>query len=215
MINKNIELWLNRLSSLQHNIIQYLTLNPNADYKAISKYVDKDRITIKQSIDTLIKKNYIKKEKVYPDRERSKLVFNLTHKGLIYSVAFLDGKTNILKNLNDSQFQGFLKYLIEIPKPKEAERFKVLVCLGFMNYDLFKDDGSMICENEYDIAKQMFRIFLLQKTQDKNFDIEKLFLPDESGFDFMRKNYNTNPLLKEIFIKIKENLDKSLISLST
>ena len=215
MINKNIESWLNTLSSLQHSIIQYLTLNPNADYKAISKYVDKDRITIKQSIDTLIKKNYIKKEKVYPNRERSKLVFNLTHKGLIYSVAFLDGKTNILKNLNDSQFQGFLKYLIEIPKPKEAERFKALVCLGFMNYDLFKDDGSMICENEYDIAKQMFRIFLLHKTQDKYFDIEKLFLPEESGFDFMRKNYNTNPLLKEIFIKLKENIEKSLISLSS
>ena len=188
MINKNIEYWLNTLSSLQHNIIQYLTLNPKADYKDISKYVDKDRITIKQSIDTLIKKNYIKKEKVYPDRERSKLVFNLTHKGLIYSFAFLDGKISILKNLNDSQFQGFLKYLLEIPKPRAAESFKALVCLGFMNYDLFKDDGSMICENEYDIAKQMFRIFLLQKTQDKHFDIEKLFLPDESGFDYMLKD---------------------------
>ena len=46
----------------------------------------------------------------------------------------------------------------------------------------------MICENEYDIAKQMFRIFLLQKTQDKHFDIEKLFLPDESGFDYMLKD---------------------------
>jgi hypothetical protein len=215
IINKNIEYWLNTLSSLQHNIIQYLTLNPNADYKAISKYVDKDRITIKQSIDTLIKKRYVKKEKVYPDRERSKLVFNLTHKGLIYSITFLEEKINNLKNLKDNQFQEFLKYLIEIPKPKEFERFKATICLGFMNYDLFRDDGNMICENEYDIAKQMFRIFLLHKTEDKNFDIEKLLLPEESGFDFMRKNYNSNQLLKEILTKLKENIEKSLISLSS
>jgi DNA-binding MarR family transcriptional regulator len=215
IINKNIEYWLNTLSSLQHNIIQYLTLNPNADYKAISKYVDKDRITIKQSIDTLIKKRYVKKEKVYPDRERSKLVFNLTHKGLIYSITFLEEKINNLKNLKDNQFQEFLKYLIEIPKPKEFERFKATICLGFMNYDLFRDDGNMICENEYDITKQMFRIFLLHKTEDKNFDIEKLLLPEESGFDFMRKNYNSNQLLKEILTKLKENIEKSLISLSS
>ena len=57
--------------------------------------------------------------------------------------------------------------------------------------------------------------FYYRKLKINIFDIEKLFLPDESGFDFMRKNYNTNPLLKEIFIKIKENLDKSLISLSS
>ena len=87
-------------------------------------------------------------------------------------------------------------------------------CLGFMNYDLFKDDGSMICENEYDIAKQMFRIFLLYRTQDKYFDIENLFLPEKSGFDFMKKNYNSNPLLKQIHIKLKENIEKSIISLS-
>jgi DNA-binding MarR family transcriptional regulator len=213
MINKNIESWLNTLSSLQHSIIQYLTLNPNADYKAISKYVDKDRITIKQSIDTLIKKNYVKKEKIYPDRERSKLVFSLTHKGLIYSIGILDEQINVLKNLDDNQFQEFLKYL-KIPKAKEAERFKALVCLGFLNSDLFNGEGNMICGNEYDIAKQMFRVFLLYRTQDKYFDIEKLFLPETSGFDFMKKNYNYNPLLKQIHIKLKENLEKSIISLS-
>lgn len=215
MIGKNIEYWLNSLSSLQHSIIQHLTLNPKADYKSISKYVDKDRITIKQSIDSLIKKKYIKQGKENPNREKSKLFFNLTHKGLIYSVAFLDGKINNLKNFKDNQFHGFLKYLSEIPKPKEAERFKALVCLGFLNYDLFNDDGSMICKNEYDIAKEMFRIFLLYKTQDKYFDIEKLFLPEESGFDFMRKNHNINPLLKKILIKLKENIEKSIISLSS
>ena len=186
----------------------------NSANRAISKYVDKDRITIKQSIDTLIKKGYIKKEKVYPGRERSKLIFNLTHKGLIYSICVLNEQVNVLKNLDDIQFQEFLKYL-KIPKSKEADRFKALVCLGFLNYDLFNEEGNMICENEYEIAKQMFRIFLLYKTEDKYFDIEKLFLPETSGFDFMKKNYNPNPLLKQIHIKLKENLENSIIALSS
>jgi predicted transcriptional regulator len=212
-LNKNTENWKNSLSSLQQNIIKFITLTPNTDYKAISKYVDKDRITIKQSIDTLIKKGHIKKRKVYPDRERSKLIFNLTHKGLIYSISILNAQINVIKNLDDKQFQEFLKYL-EIPKSRGAERFKTLVCLGFLNYDLFNEEGNMICENEYEIAKQMFRIFLLYRTQDKYFDLEKLFLPETSGFDFMKKNYNPNPLLKQIHIKLKDNLEKSILSLS-
>jgi hypothetical protein len=121
---------------------------------------------------------------------------------------------DILKKLDDNQFQGFLEYL-KIPKSNEAERFKALVCLGFLNYDLFNENGDMICVNEYEIAKQMFRIFLLYRTQDKYFDIEKLFLPETSGFEFMKRNYNYNPLLKQIRIKLKENLEKSISALSS
>ena len=73
----------------------------------------------------------------------------------------------------------------------------------------------MICDNEHEIAKQMFRIFLLYRSLDKSFDIEKLFDPETSGFNFMKENYNYNPLLKQILIKLKKNIEKSLISLSS
>jgi predicted transcriptional regulator len=210
---ENIERWKKSLSDLQNNIIKFVSTNPNIDYKSISKEVDRDRITIKQSIESLIKKNYIKKIKVYPNREKSKLGFSLTHKGLIYSLGILEGRTKALKDL-DEQFQEFLKYL-RISKPNETEHFKILVCLGFLNYDLFNEEGKMICENDYEIAKQMFRIFLLYRSQDSYFDIENLFLPETSGVEFMKKNHNYNPLLKKIFIKLKENIEKSIDSLST
>jgi hypothetical protein len=57
-----------RLGELQDKILAHICRTKDADYKTLSKETDRDRITLKQSIDPLIKRRYITAEKVNPER---------------------------------------------------------------------------------------------------------------------------------------------------
>jgi hypothetical protein len=46
-------------TKLQEKILRHISKTPNADYKTISKETDRDRITILQSLQPLMKRHYI------------------------------------------------------------------------------------------------------------------------------------------------------------
>ena len=56
-------------SKLQKNILKYIILTEQPDYKTISKELDKDRLTIRQSIESLLKKQCITTEPVNPGKK--------------------------------------------------------------------------------------------------------------------------------------------------
>src|SRR5919202_645473 len=73
------------LTDLQANILRHVCNTNNATYKTLMEKIHKDRITILQSLESLIKYRYIEKKKVNPNHEKSKLVFIPTHKGISYA----------------------------------------------------------------------------------------------------------------------------------
>jgi predicted transcriptional regulator len=103
-------------TELQEKILEHICKTKNADYKTISKATDRDRITILQSLQPLMKGHYINKEKLVPDQEKSKLIFKPTQKGMIYSLAFLNVKLdNVLKSYQDiCQITGYAEFIKSI-----------------------------------------------------------------------------------------------------
>jgi hypothetical protein len=82
----------NLTSNLQEDILKHISVTDNANYKSISKETDKDRITILQSLQPLLRGHYINKLKLVPHYEKSRLSFEPTQKGIIYALAHLDVK---------------------------------------------------------------------------------------------------------------------------
>jgi len=69
------------LSALQENILRMVCTRDNVTYKMLIEETHRDRITILQSVNSLIKQNYITKQKEHPEHEKSKLTFKPTHSG--------------------------------------------------------------------------------------------------------------------------------------
>ena len=88
-------------SNLQKNILKYIILTEQPDYQTISKQVDRDRTTIRQSIESLSKLECIVNEPITPNKKKSKLIFRPTIKGLVMGLGLLDIKLDQIKN--DSQ----------------------------------------------------------------------------------------------------------------
>src|SRR4051812_1686083 len=76
-------------TELQEKILRHICKTRDADYKTISKETDRDRITILQSLQPLMKHHYVYKQKIDPNRIKSKLIFKPTDKGMYYALANL------------------------------------------------------------------------------------------------------------------------------
>ena len=81
----------NRLKSeLQENILRNICNNSKSDYSSLSQSLGKDRITILQSIKSLIKNAFVVEENISPHHKKSKRIFQPTVQGICYSIAYLD-----------------------------------------------------------------------------------------------------------------------------
>src|SRR4051794_30833662 len=89
-------------SELQQKILKHIGTTNKASYRTLIKEIGRDRITILQSVESLIEHyHYIEKRKINPKYQKSRLIFMLTHKGI--AAAWLRGLINaddIIKNLN-------------------------------------------------------------------------------------------------------------------
>lgn len=84
-------------SNLQENILKNIILTEQP-ITTISTDLKKNRLTISQSIDSLLKKQCITKEPINPLKEKSKLIFRPTIKGLVIGLGLLDIKFEQIKN---------------------------------------------------------------------------------------------------------------------
>ena len=84
-------------SELQGKILSHIWRRKNVSYASLIKDIKKDRITILQSIESLIKYHYIEKEYLHPEHEKSKLIFIPTLRGKAGAWSYLRlGIKNIL-----------------------------------------------------------------------------------------------------------------------
>ena len=81
-------------------------------------------------------------------------------------------------------------------------------------YDLFDDKGKTIITDRKGFLKQGIRIGLFNLTTDKYFDPENLFTPQ--AVERVKELFHTSELklLKELLMKIRDNLDLSIKQLS-
>jgi predicted transcriptional regulator len=203
-------------SELQKKILKHICRTQNADYKTISKATGRDRITILQSLQSLMKRQYIYKQKIDPTRIKSKLIFQPTDKGMAYSIANLDVDIDDVRKAHADadvlvEYNDLIKNIDDHIQRKQFERemIKVLVM-----YNLFDDKGKTIITDRKAFLKQGIRIGLFNLTADKYYDPENLFTPQV--VERLKEIFNTSELkeLKEFLMKIRDNLDLSIKQLS-
>lgn len=203
-------------TKLQEKILRHISKTPNADYKTISKDTDRDRITILQSLQPLIKRNYVYKQKVDPHLIKSKLIFKPTDKGMAYSIAMLGMDIDDVRKAHVNadilvKYNYLIKNISNPIRRREMEREMVKVLLL---YNLFDDKGNIIITNRKEFLKQGIRIGLFNLTADKYYDPENLFTLHT--VETLKDAFHTSERkeLKEFLMKIRDNLDLSIKQLS-
>jgi hypothetical protein len=201
-------------SSLQKDILKHIILTEQPDYKTISKEVDRDRITIRQSIESLSKKQCIISEPISPDRKKSKLIFKPTIKGLAIGLGFLDIKFDQIKN-NSEKVINLDTYKV-FKEKLGVEKLNDLLksfSIGLIKYDLINNDLNQILYDFYSFVKALLKDLLLKSLTDKDFDIESLFYPNEIFYKQNVKDMVPPQMqepLKEILVKLRDNLQKTI-----
>jgi hypothetical protein len=205
-------------SKLQEMILKHICIATNADYKTISKDTDRDRITILQSLRPLIAHQYVMQIRSNPERPKSKLVFKPTDKGMMYSIAYLGVDIDEIRTAQLSQdvlenYKVFLRQVTDLSLRKQLEQYiapKLLV-----DHASFDEEGNLIASDPRELLKQVLRISLFKLLSDKHFNIEELF-KFKKGYLFPRTAVHPTEveLFRDVFVKIRNNLDASLSQLS-
>ena len=133
-------------TKLQEKSLRHISKTSNADYKTISKATDRDRITILQSLQPLIKHNYVYKEKIEPHLIKSKLIFKPTHKGMAYSIAILGVDIDDVRkaHVNADVLVKYNDLIKNIDNPIQRKRLEREMVKVLLLYNLFDDKGDII-----------------------------------------------------------------------
>src|SRR5215204_3126119 len=170
---------------LQLKILKHIIQTDNADYQTISKEVERDRLTIRQSIESLSKKQCISSEPINPNKKKSKLIFRPTIKGLVIGLGLLDIKFEQIKNNAEkiSNVNTYKEFKEKLGVEKLNDFLKKF-SKGLYEYDLINNNlNQILLPGPYDFVKILIRNLLLAALTDKDFDIENLFYPDETFYN--------------------------------
>jgi predicted transcriptional regulator len=155
-------------TELQEKILEHVCKTKNADYKTISKATDRDRITILQSLQPLMKGHYVSKEKVVPHHEKSKLIFESTQKGMIYSLAFLNVKVDdVIKSYQDiCQITSYTEFIKSISDGQLRNNLVKEYAKLIAEQNAFDDKGNIIkyFEGDHYTKDDVFREKVLQES---------------------------------------------------
>jgi predicted transcriptional regulator len=158
-------------TELQEKILEHICKTRNADYKTISKATDRDRITILQSLQPLMKGHYVSKEKVVPENEKSKLIFKPTQKGMIYALAFLNVKVDdVVKSYQDiCQITNYTEFIKSISDDQLRNHLVNDYAKLIAEQNAFDDNGNIIkyFEGHRYTKDDVFRENILQESISK------------------------------------------------
>ena len=205
-----------KYSKLQLEILKNIIKSEKPDYQTIPKEVNRDRLTVRQSIQALSKKQCIISERINPTKEKSKLIFKPTIKGLIIGLGPLDIKFDQIKN-NAEKVTSLDTYK-EFKESMGIEQFNGCLkefALGLIQYDLINKNLNQIFSNPYTFVTILLRILLIQRSINKDLDIENLFLFYENEAFYKEYVKDVVPsqmqkLVKLVLDNIRDNLQKTI-----
>jgi len=189
-------------------------MRKNADYKTLSKATDRDRITLLQSLQSLIKHRLVEKENTSVDRRRIKLIFKPTDKGKIYASTSLGIDDDAIRNAqsDDNERMRYDEFIEQVPNPAERKRNDKRVKEDLLQENLFQDDGNIPDMDK--LLNQLLRVRLLKFVKSRNFDINELFTP--VGTNTLKAISAPGEIkeFKKLLILLRKNLDSTINSLS-
>jgi hypothetical protein len=191
--------------TLQGKILRHLCTTANANYKTLTKEIGRDRITILQSIESLIKYHYVEKKRDNPQKEKSKLTFMPSLKGIACLwLAFPFDLKEMIKLKKEDEITAYLEF-VKVAFKFEHQRamLKWLFSHIEINYlGLYmKGDAS-----KRKLIKESFTMGILELVERTDYDATGLF--NEKDVKQLTKLYSKEELngFKELFVRTKQNL---------
>ena len=191
-------------TELQGKILRHICTTTDANYETLTKETGRTRITIHQSIESLIRNRYVKKERDNPQKEKSKLTFLPTLKGVAcfwkYFPFNLKEMIEIKEEDEVTTYLEFVKdvFKFEHQRPMLSRLFDNIE----YNYYIFKKEDA----ERKRLLKESFTMGILELTQRRDYDVTKLF--NKKGVQWLTKLYSNEELneFKELFGRTKQNL---------
>ena len=192
-------------SELQGKILSHICTRKNVSYASLIKDIKKDRITILQSIESLIKYHYIEKEKIHPEHEKSKLIFipTLRGKARAWSYFGLNVK-DMVKTKKEDLITNYIEFIKDVfPSGQHKPMLSRLFSIIERDYLNIEEEGV---DTKKRIVKESFANGILELVQQEDYDVTRLF--NNNSNQWLHKLYSQVELrgLKEFFVITKKNL---------
>ncbi len=203
-------------SALQKKILQIVCTRKDVTYKILIQETKRDRITVLQSVESLIKHNLIEKQKTNPEYEKSKLIFKATPGGKQIACAYFGiSLEDIMKLEDDEQIANYLEFIKDITDP--IERKELLQPLS----DLLTSPRARVVESKREddekthsirreVLRDGFKEVLLELFKNENYDAKK-FLNNKS-IRWFKKLFTSEETqeIKEYLRQVVENANLTI-----
>ena len=133
-------------SELQAKILKHIVVTKNADYQSVSKYTGKNRITNLQSLETLVKHQFVNKFRTDSKNRKSKLNFAATPKGIWYAIANLNVDVRDIP-MSDEELGMYQDYLKGVDDKEGRKDFISNVAKLLLQENLFDHKGELLITN--------------------------------------------------------------------
>jgi predicted transcriptional regulator len=202
------------ISDLQTQILKHVCQTKAADYKTISKETNRDRITILQSLQSLINQRYIKKQKLEPERIKSKLIFKPTRKGMVYAIGLLEVPYDKVLNAHpdaEKLLEYDNPYLGYLSDPIQLNRIMYYWLNALLDKKAFDNEGGLISsKNKQNTVKLASMRAMLNLFADKEFDPNTLFKSEDQSKKSKPVVRTEFEELGAFFRQIKTNLELTI-----
>jgi DNA-binding MarR family transcriptional regulator len=161
------------LSVLQQRILEIVCTQKNVTYKKLVKEIRKDRVTILQSIESLIKKNYITKQRVKPEFDKSILVFKPTCSGKSRAASIQNvNLEGILRMEKDKDIDNYLDVIGDITDTSQRDKF-IEPLQKLLTRPMDPAFYNKLQTKKNDLKNALIK-GILENIQNKNYDAEHL-----------------------------------------
>jgi hypothetical protein len=192
-------------SKLQIKILNHICSTSEATYRSLVQVLKRDRVTVLQSLKSLVKYRYVEQRKINPQYEKSKVIFIPTFKG--FGEAWLESSIHSKDIVNTKRTDEIVEYVQFIDSTFLSSQHREM--LQFLLSKLAKGystDYDPDTNDKRNLIKDSFQKGLLALIQSTEYNID--FLSKRETRIWLNKLYSSRELkeIKEHFIKIRDNI---------
>lgn len=198
------------LSLLQQKILQIVCTKENVTYQTLMEETKRDRITVLQSMESLIKYNYVKKQKRDPEYEKSKLIFKPTLEGKNNAVNLGVSLEVILKIEPDEDTANYFELMNDIVDPLQRNALinPLRELLGSLA--VYQKEGRDLRQFKKGKLKEILRKGMIEIVFMGNYNAKSLL--NDRSIKCFKKLFTPREIkeLKDTLVSGRDNLDMTI-----
>ena len=200
------------VSELQWKILIHVCKTKDTDFKSICKETGRNRTTIIQSIEPMIRRRLINKIKVDPLLVKSRVIFEPTYKGASYAEAFGLNVKDIFRTEKDPNILGYLQIVDQLSNTSQQKVMLRELSFNILDLSIIDGQGNIKTEDKISAIKDAFFDSLTSLIQDDN--TSSLF--NDKAIRWIASFFSANEVeeLRKKLFKIKKNTDSTIRILS-